>query len=256
MIFRTALLFLSAVYIIIFNQVTVAQNNYYDRVPNNLNSIASAITVLLKDQSSDGSESFPSGSGVIISRKSNSISREINNYYVLTVAHNLDSNRDDKVDAKDKIINDYQIKTQDDKYYYVTNYNILKTQELGNLDLAVLNFSSDKDYQTAKFKNEQGRLFVNSIQPEEDIYVAGFPENSEGFTIDKGKLKEQHQPSPDDNILPFTGGYSLRYKPSNSNRMAPGMSGGPIFTSNGYLIGAIQIILENGIASPIFRAAG
>jgi len=251
--FMTALLIISAVYIIIFNHITVAQNNYYESIPPNVNRIASAITVLLKYKSSDSQEFFPRGSGVIIDKKNNE-------YSILTVAHNLDRNGDDKVDSNDKIINDYQVEINDNKYkyndnkYYVTNYTLLRTQKLGTLDLAVLNFSSQNDYQIANFKDYQGRLFVNSIQPREDIYVAGFPETSLGFKIDKGKFVRKRLPrmddkfrstkkipgetySPDTSHKAFTGGYSLDYRPISSIGMAPGMSGGPILTSNGYLIG-------------------
>ena len=226
-----ALLLLTVVSVILFNRITLAQNLNYYGIPNNINNIASSVTVLLKERSSDGSEFFPSGSGVLIEKKNNE-------YSILTVSHNLDSNRDNKVDGNDKIINNYQITTYDNKNYSVTNYTLLKTKELGNLDLAVLSFSSQNDYETAKFIDSQDRLFVNSIQPGQDIYVAGFPETREGFTIDKGEFLMKLSPAIDGGLTnPFSGGYSLIYKPISSNGMASGMSGGPIFTSNGYLIG-------------------
>lgn len=235
-----------AILITTLNRVTVAQdfNNY--NIPDNVANIASTITVMLKDKSSDASEFFDSGSGVIVHKVKDE-------YFVLTVAHNLDSNKDNKIDENDIIVNDYVVMTNDNENYYITNYYIVKNQELGNLDLAILTFKSKNNYQYSKFFNSQDQLLVDLIMPEQDIYVSGFPETTKGkLQIDKGKFLSKHAPWPDDEYIyrkfpekysvgkppkSFTGGYSLEYRPYIDKGMVHGMSGGPILTSDGYLIG-------------------
>jgi S1-C subfamily serine protease len=215
---------------IAFDKIVFAQF-----ISNRVINTASATTILLGYESDDNSEFFPRGSGVIINKQAQDLN-DYWNYIVLTVAHSLDSNSDKEINDNDDIRGKYQIKVQTSQEqlqpYFVENYERIKSNQLGNLDLALLFFSSQNDYFTAPFVDD-----INSIEIGEVIYVSGFPQSSKGFRIDEGVLQSVDEPSLEDSKIPFTGGYSLKYKPSDSNGMDYGMSGSPIFNRNGYLIG-------------------
>ncbi len=142
-----------------------------------------------------------SGTGVIFDHKGDT-------YFVLTNRHVVST------DGR------YEIQTNDGSVYPV-----YRSQELPGLDLAVLQFTSNKNYRTANFGNS------DQIAEKMTVYVAGWPadllpgisERSYGFTV--GSILRR-EPRPDQ-------GYALVY----DNEALPGMSGGPIIDENGRVVG-------------------
>ncbi len=229
---KLQILLIGLFFIIILNKIVLALP-----IPQEVINTASATTILLGYESANNSEFFPRGSGVIIDKQA----QDFNDYWdytVLTVAHNLDSNSDGRIDNNDDIIDKYQVKVQTTQEqlqpYFVNKYQQITNNSLGNLDLALLLFSSQYNYPTAPFIDD-----INLMETQEIIYVSGFPQSSKEFRIDKGVLYSITKPDSEDSRINFTGGYSLKYKPkpNDSNGMDYGMSGSPIFNQNGYLIG-------------------
>ena len=142
-----------------------------------------------------------SGTGVIFDHKGDT-------YFVLTNRHVVST------DGR------YEIQTNDGSVYPV-----YRSQELPGLDLAVLQFTSNKNYRTANFGNS------DQIAERMTVYVAGWPadllpgisERSYGFTV--GSILRR-EPRPDQ-------GYALVY----DNEALPGMSGGPVIDENGRVVG-------------------
>lgn len=139
------------------------------------------------------------GSGVIVER-----SRQ--NYYVLTNTH---------------VVNRalvYQIYTADG-----VQHSVKQRWLIPGVDLALLLFTSDRNYATATINNDP-------ITVGESLYVAGYPQSGGTlrqpiFVTTPGKLTETTTQ------LPL--GYGLSY----SNLVRVGMSGGGIFDAAGKLIG-------------------
>jgi tetratricopeptide (TPR) repeat protein len=159
--------------------------------------IAKSITVQI--DSSTGA-----GSGVIIKRDGNT-------YTVLTARH---------------VFSDYQAKfeivTPDGSRYPVNNSSVKK---LPNVDLALLQFTSTKNYTVAQIGNSdlatEGKV----------VYVAGFTKTSRAiassvYNFTDGRITVKAS-------RPRRDGYALIY----SNVTMPGMSGGPLLNENGELVG-------------------
>jgi tetratricopeptide (TPR) repeat protein/S1-C subfamily serine protease len=156
-----------------------------------------------------------SGSGVIIAREGSS-------YYVLTAKHVVQN-----VQTKQKYTNP-QIITYDQDRHSLTSTIVAE-----NVDLAVVKFSTKSNYPLAK---------LNEYQPNNDdlVFVGGFPDRQDinsplwqwqlnpGFILSResGKLVTQ-------NNLSFSNGYDLYY----GNISYGGMSGGPVFDTDGNIIG-------------------
>jgi S1-C subfamily serine protease len=115
--------------------------------PSQISSNAKEFTVLI---SRDGA-----GSGVIFERKGNT-------YYVLTNRHVVAS------DGR------YEIQTTDGSMYPV-----YRSQEIPGLDLAVLEFTSNKNYKLATIGNS------DRIQEGMPIYVVGWADAIPGVTRDR-----------------------------------------------------------------------
>ena len=144
------------------------------------------------------------GSGVIIDRRDNV-------YLVLTNWHVVDSSNP-------------EVLTVDGE-----RHNLVEApQQIGDADLALLRFDSEAEYLTAKIEPKMPQVG-------DTVYVSGFPliideSNSLGwgnkaFRIAKGKVS-----IVSDKALPQ--GYRLGY----TNNTQIGMSGSPIFNSEGFLI--------------------
>ncbi len=155
-------------------------------------SLGEEITVLVDGQ-------FP-GSGVLIGRRDRT-------YYVLTAKH--------VVETEDE----YEIVTVDQERHLLDYSKVIK---LPNVDLALIVFNSDHDYQVAQLaKKEPGILM--------EVYTCGFPDpgreiTERVFQITSGSIT---------GISESRDGYSLVY----SNNTRSGMSGGPILDRYGQLIG-------------------
>ncbi|MGL5064260.1 MAG: COP23 domain-containing protein [Microcoleus sp.] len=175
-----------------------------------VNTIAEQITVMI-----DGPDDDPisKGSGVIVRRQGNI-------YYVITNSHVVEKN------------GEYQLRTADGNRY-VVNYRHI--QKLPGLDLAVVQFSSNKTYRVAQLGDS------DRVSRRQKIYVVGYATpgvaiSSRPFIPAEGMIL--------DRVPASTEGYALVY---NLNIILPGMSGGPILDEGGRLIGI------NGLAQPDVR---
>ncbi|MGB3511899.1 MAG: serine protease [Microcoleaceae cyanobacterium] len=235
-----------------------------------INSIAKQTTVLIAPRLTEKEledlldrkpvERWTVGSGVIIAR-------EDKKYYVLTVTHNF---RQEQVSQNSP----YGIVTSDRKVHQVTKIkdnrqctnrflNAIKNQkleaalvrfgcfeskEINGYDLAIVSFESEEDYPIASLGD------ASKLQTGEQVYISGWPKieaepkltsdgtpllDSEGKIVCKdpapqrqrrlawGPLKASIPAGEKDN------GYSLYY----TDYTRPGMSGGPVFNSNGEVVG-------------------
>jgi tetratricopeptide (TPR) repeat protein/S1-C subfamily serine protease len=144
------------------------------------------------------------GSGVIIAKKGNK-------YLVLTNAHVLREQAEPK------------IQTPDGQKYKATK---VKNTQVGNFDVALLEFTSSRSYQLAKFKNFGSTLLA--LDEGRELYAAGFPYDSNALRVVTGEVAQLPQE-------PFVNGTQIGYVTKGDIKQ--GMSGGPIFDSFGNLVG-------------------
>jgi serine protease Do len=95
----------------------------------------------------------PSGSGVIVAKSDKT-------YYVLTANHVVDSEAD------------FRVVTPDQKTYKV-DYS--KVKHLPGADLAVLEFTSEKEYKIAKLANS------DNVKEGTSVFVSGWPKADAGI---------------------------------------------------------------------------
>lgn len=156
--------------------------------------IAKAITVRI--------EGATQGSGVIVKKKGN-------RYTVLTAWHVVSGNRPGE---------ELAITTLDKKQHLLDQGSI---ERLGQIDMAVLTFSSRAAYKVASIGN------VKQVNYDDKVYVAGFPlSNSQNLRYEVGDVVANAEVGIDQ-------GYQLLY----DNKTEAGMSGGVLLNSNGELIG-------------------
>ena len=176
------------------------------------------------------SSSGANGSGIIVAK-------ENNNYAVLTADHVVCEKNND-YECQNAI---YEIIAPDGRKYPIEASNI-KRQE--GVDLAVVRFSSDRDYQVAELSN-------NTVKDDDPVFVAGYPDLSNkaepkwlfslgyGLSKEKGVLQVNDSSlSVDDSKLTkgqnsLAGGYELVY----TSITYGGMSGGAVLDKDGRVIG-------------------
>ncbi|ACB50426.1 hypothetical protein cce_1076 [Crocosphaera subtropica ATCC 51142] len=112
--------------------------------------------------------------------------------------------------------------TSDQKRHLINTNNI---EVISGMDLAILEFNSDRPYETAKLGNGE-RLIEGTT-----VYVSGFPLPTTAidasiYTFVPGKLTATASGDLRD-------GYGLVY----TNDTLPGMSGGPVFNEQGEVVG-------------------
>ncbi|WP_299493612.1 serine protease [Acaryochloris sp. IP29b_bin.137] len=163
--------------------------------PEQISGIAKQVTVLIDGQNP--------GSGVIINRNGDT-------YTVLTAFH--------VVGTPDE----YDVVTSTDQRYKL-DYKTVK--RLQGVDLAVLQFKSNKSYKVANLGNS------TQIQEGKPIYVAGFPQPTQAINLSIYRFTEGRLTA--NSSKPLADGYALVY--NNSTR--PGMSGGPVLDDQGTLVG-------------------
>ena len=153
------------------------------------------------------------GSGVIIARNDNT-------YYVATAGHVVEPD------------GEYQIVTPDGETYELDNQTINKSDAY---DLAILSFTSDKEYPVATIGN-----YTVAANDDQVVFVSGFPNLEENTspqrTITGGKviLKDETDVSTKDFYsIQSNDGKGLLY----TNISYGGMSGGAILDSEGSLVG-------------------
>jgi len=160
--------------------------------PQQLQNIAKQITVRVIGDNNGGS-------GTMFAKKGNS-------YLVVTNSHVLLG------------VNKMQVKTPDGKTY---SAQILPNTNFGNLDLAVLQFTSNQNYclppEIASF----------DINKDTEVLAAGYSSSKGEIAFKTGKVQRIiYQPS-------LKEGYEIGY----SSDIEQGMSGGAIIDSRGYLLG-------------------
>ncbi len=163
-----------------------------------VNDIAREITVLIRGEQGHGS-------GVIIQKTGNT-------YYVLTAEH--------VVRQKDN----FRIVTAD-KQAYSVDYS--KIKRVDGVDLAIVKFTSDKNYPIAK---------IGTAKPNEgqDVFVSGWPSNGTIGNAAGGELIRQFTSGSISGFLPKSlSGYSMIY----TNVTRAGMSGCPVLDTAGRLVG-------------------
>ncbi len=158
--------------------------------------LTKAITVLIDNKNG-------SGTGVIIKHEGNT-------YTVLTTKHVVENQTE------------YEIVTPDGQRYPL-DYKTVK--KLPEVDLAIVQFTSDQSYAVAKIGNSDEAIEGATA------YVAGFPQA-------KGAISNSIYNFTDGRITanaskPLRNGYALVY----SNDTLPGMSGGPVLNEKGELVG-------------------
>lgn len=163
-----------------------------------VNDIAREVTVLIRGEQGHGS-------GVIIHKSGNT-------YYVLTAEHVV-RNKDD-----------FKLVTAD-KQAYAVDYN--QIQKINGVDLAIVKFTSDKNYQVAKL----GTAKTNEGQ---DVFVSGWPSNGAVGNAAGGELIRQFTSGSISGFLPKSlNGYSMIY----TNVTRAGMSGCPVLDTAGRVVG-------------------
>jgi serine protease Do len=163
-----------------------------------VNDIAREVTVLIRGERGHGS-------GVIIQKTGNT-------YYVLTAEH--------VVRQKD----DFKIVTADKQAYSV---DYTKIKRIDGVDLAIVKFTSDKNYPIAKISTAK----TNEGQ---DVFVSGWPSNGAVGNAAGGELVRQFTSGSISGFLPKAlSGYSTIY----TNVTRAGMSGGPLMDTAGRLVG-------------------
>jgi len=160
--------------------------------------IAQAITVRL--------EGATQGSGVLIQR-------EGNRYTVLTAWHVVNSQRPGE---------ELAIITPDGKQHQLEQGSI---QRLGQVDLAVLKFSSTSSYQLVQIGS------ARSVASGSDVFVSGFPLPTTAVPNRLLRFRNGHLEANAQVFIP--NGYQLLY----NNQTLPGMSGGAVLDANGRLVG-------------------
>ncbi|HAX90481.1 MAG TPA: serine protease [Cyanobacteria bacterium UBA11370] len=162
-----------------------------------VNDIAREVTVLIKGNQGHGS-------GAIVSRSGNT-------YYVLTAYHVVSSQ------------DEYKIITHDKKAYQLSNI-----KRLPGVDLAVVEFTSDEEYQTAKLANSD---MVTEGKP---VFVSGWPRLTTVGNAAGGQLVRQFTDGRVSGFLPQPlHGYKMIY----TNTTLAGMSGGPVLDAGGRIVG-------------------
>ncbi|WP_299408151.1 trypsin-like peptidase domain-containing protein [Acaryochloris sp. IP29b_bin.148] len=163
--------------------------------PAEINKVAKQITVRLDSQAP--------GSGVIIKRNGN-------RYTVLTAAHVVAT------------VDEYVVITNDGQEYPV---NVQTITKFPGVDLALLEFTSDRSYTVVKIGDSQ------QLSEGSESYVAGFPSRTQALTdiiynFTTGTITANA-------TRPLSDGYALVY----TNNTLPGMSGGPVLDKDGKLLG-------------------
>ena len=165
-------------------------------------------------------QEFKPGSGVIVFHSENT-------YYVLTALH--------VVSTRGVI---YGIRTSDGEVHLVNDFNtqsniypfgiepVLPEDGVIGFDLAIVKFTSKRTYPIALVANSE------TLKIGDKVFVAGWSEPATKthlwkYRLSQGSLTQIVNPPSLD------GGYSLMY----TNQTHKGMSGGPIFNTNGELIG-------------------
>ena len=183
---------------------------------------AQEITVLIRNNKSPDTAS---GSGVIIGKSSDS-----NTYYVLTAHHVVKNQRRDE-EGKYTIVTPDREDTASEEI--VLDYSTVQqlTDENGELvDLAILQFTSDRDYEIATLGNydleSQAGSNISQL-----VFASGWPSGQARRLFNPGlRVGKDLAAALASRSIEL--GYELLY----TSITYPGMSGGPVLDANGFVI--------------------
>jgi S1-C subfamily serine protease len=143
------------------------------------------------------------GSGVLLGKKGNT-------YLVLTNAHVVREQTG------------LSIQTPDGQSYTAQR---VKDLQVGNFDVALLEFTSDRAYKLAKIDSSRENF---ALKEGTKLFAAGFPRDANAFKFVAGTVKQLPQE-------PFVNGTQVGY--ATTGDIEQGMSGGPILDESGNLVG-------------------
>ena len=183
-----------------------------------VNSIAEKVTVLINAKDSErGGEIVENGSGAIVAKEGKT-------YYVLTANHVVCEIIDREV-CRSRY--NYQLVTANGQQYFLNNSKIKK---LPGVDLAIVQFTSSENYPVATLAN------YPLATDDQFVYASGWvapnryiPRHQRLFSIGKIIPKDL---MPLFRIFSPSLGYELIY----TSRTYAGMSGGPVFDTDGRII--------------------
>ncbi len=182
----------------IVQSAQIADNSSIQADPQKVQSVAAKVTVRVRVGQG-------MGSGVLLGKKGNT-------YLVLTNAH---------VVREDAGIT---IQTPDGQSYTARK---VKDPQVGNFDVALLEFTSNRTYQWAKSDvNSKDNEFA--LREGRAIFAAGFSHDSNTLQFRSGTVKQLPQE-------PFVNGTQVGY--ATQGDIEQGMSGGPILDDQGNLVG-------------------
>lgn len=177
-------------------------------LPKNIDSLARYISVrVLTDKGS--------GSGVIVKKQGN-------NYIVLTNDHVIN----------DKLNRELLVTTSDGLQYSAQKLQV--PQNLKNLDLAILQFESNKNYKVATISD-------TPIENSDTVYGVGFPswywENNTPFSTRDWQVQRAFKMAAGKVNMILDKSLFRGYKIGYTNDIESGMSGGAILNKSGELVG-------------------
>jgi tetratricopeptide (TPR) repeat protein/S1-C subfamily serine protease len=174
----------------------VADNSLSQANPQTAQAVAAQVTVRIRVGQG-------LGSGVLLGKKGNT-------YLVLTNAHVV------RAEAG------MSIQTPDGQSYTARR---VKDLQVGNFDVALLEFTSDRAYQLAKIDSSRDNF---ALKEGTKLFAAGFPRDANAFKFVTGTVKQLPQE-------PFVNGTQVGY--ATTGDIEQGMSGGPILDESGNLVG-------------------
>jgi tetratricopeptide (TPR) repeat protein/S1-C subfamily serine protease len=111
----------------------------------------------------------------------------------------------------------------------------VQNAQVGDFDLALLEFNSAQAYHVAKFTNFENRGAM--LNEGREVFAAGFSYDVDGLKLLEGKITQLPQEA-------FKNGTQIGYV--TQGNLIQGMSGGPVLDSNGDLVG-----INSTLARPI-----
>jgi tetratricopeptide (TPR) repeat protein len=186
--------------------VLLTQATAVAKTPKQVKAIARTVTVEIKPQKNAKGV----GSGVIIHRKGDLYTVVTNNHVVCG----------GKLGNAPTSGERYTIVTADGQKQQVNTQSVKLLG--GNLDLAIIQFRSPRNYAIAKISNPL------SLKADSTVHTAGFPATPPGFSFNSG----QAVAIVNKRLTLDGGGYTVVYNALTS----PGMSGSGVFNSMGELV--------------------
>jgi tetratricopeptide (TPR) repeat protein/S1-C subfamily serine protease len=159
------------------------------------------------------------GSGVLLAKKGGT-------YLVLTNAHVVQGQAGVSVTTPDGVVH---------------GARRVPNAQVGDFDLALLEFNSARAYGLAKFANFENR--DASLKEGRELFAAGFPYDANGLKLLEGKITQLPQEA-------FKNGTQVGYVTQGD--LVQGMSGGPVLDSVGNLVGINSTLARPVIDSYVY----